>query len=114
LTPFEFGGDEIALEIPSRKKGNQTNNLHPLHLVTCSVEVKLLRGVGPHSHPRTESSGVVGVDPPHLCWFRRLGWRCPRGTWPRGVGVGRCPVEVLGERSSGRAPVPGPRHDPSR
>jgi hypothetical protein len=27
LTPFEFGGDEIALEIPSRKKGNQTNNI---------------------------------------------------------------------------------------
>jgi hypothetical protein len=48
-------------------------NLHPLHLVTCCVEVKLLRGVGPHSHPRTESSGVVWVDPPHLCWNRRVG-----------------------------------------
>jgi hypothetical protein len=27
---------------------------------------KLLRGIEPHLNPQTDSSGVVGVDPPHL------------------------------------------------
>ena len=26
----------------------------------------LPRGIGPHLHPLTESSGVAGIDPPHL------------------------------------------------
>ena len=42
------------------------SNLHPLHMFTPSWQDMLLRGVEPHLHPRTESSGVVGVDPPHL------------------------------------------------
>ena len=33
--------------------------MRPLPLVTVVEEVMLLRGVGPHSHPQTESSGVV-------------------------------------------------------
>jgi hypothetical protein len=44
--------------------------LHPLHLVTCCVEVKLLRGVGPHSHPE-QRGGWGRHAPPVLdpsCW----------------------------------------------
>ncbi len=36
----------------------------PACLGVCGM--LLLRGFEPLSHPRTESSGVVGVDPPHL------------------------------------------------
>jgi hypothetical protein len=57
----------------------------PARLGECAV--MLLRGFAPHSHPRTESSGVVwgGPAPPALA--RRIGcprsrglrWRRPRG-----------------------------------
>ena len=36
----------------------------------------LLRGVGPHSHPQTESSGVVWGGTLPTCAARRVG--CPR------------------------------------
>jgi hypothetical protein len=59
----------------------------------------LLRGIGPHFHPRLESSGVVGVDPPHLRWICRVG--CPRvagGAWvPVDGGVEREGVADRGE-----------------
>jgi hypothetical protein len=35
--------------------------------------VLLLRGVGPHSHPRTESSGVGWGGPGPTCWLVALG-----------------------------------------
>jgi hypothetical protein len=64
---------------------------------------------------------VVGVDPPHLCWIRRVGlallvrdFKLASTALEELVEDGECPVEVLVERSSGRAPVPGPGHDPSR
>ena len=72
----------------------------------------LLRGVEPHLHPRTESSGVVGVDPPHLHWLVPLGR--PREAWlATGRGCWRCAVvgeglavTEVGAHSSG--PIRGP------
>ncbi len=48
-------------------------NLRPLPLVWGVCGVVLLRGFEPHSHPRTESSGWFGEDPPHLRWLVALG-----------------------------------------
>jgi hypothetical protein len=74
----------LARSLPSH---NAPANLRPLPLVWGVCGVVLLRGFEPHSHPRTESSGVVwgGPSPPALArrvrcpLTRGLGWRRPRG-----------------------------------
>jgi hypothetical protein len=50
-------------------------NLRPLPHATDVWKVMLPRGIEPLWHPLTESSGVVGVDPPHLRCSSRLAAR---------------------------------------
>ena len=93
-----------------------------LSRLSLGMRIKLPRGLEPHSHPQTESSGVVGVDPPHLrCSSRRvpllegLGPRGRRGcTGPRGacresgLVVCRSSPPDHGTRRRGSTPVDRP------
>ena len=75
------------------------SNLHPLHMFTPSWQDMLLRGVGPHSHPRTESSGVVWgrPSPPALgSWRRGAMCRSRRGACLQSIGhPGRSDLHLL-------------------
>ena len=57
---------------------------------------------------------MVGVDPPHLRWTRRVGLAVPGGVGHEVLVGERAVGEGLDEPVPWQRPVPGPRLDPAR
>jgi hypothetical protein len=97
-----LGGGPLPWEEVAGAASPLACRVSPDTRVACRVcGMMLLRGFEPHSHPRSESSGVVwgGPSPPALA--RRVGRPLSRGlSRPRGAGSSRWG----GVKSS---PVPG-------